>query len=45
MREAEITLRQVLDWAFFVEKHGSEVDWTWLSKLLEDYNMTVFLIS
>lgn len=28
---AEITLRQVLDWAFFVEKHTKEVDWVWLN--------------
>lgn len=24
---AEITLRQVLDWGFFVEKHTKEIDW------------------
>jgi len=26
----ELTFRQVLDWAFFVQKHGKDVDWEWL---------------
>lgn len=34
-----ISLRQLLDWAFFVEKHGKEVDWVWLENRLEDYGM------
>lgn len=34
-----INLRQLLDWAFFVEKHGKEVDWEWLEKRLEEYGM------
>lgn len=25
-----ITLRQVLDWAFFMRKHGRAVDWDWM---------------
>lgn len=37
-----ITLRQVLDWAFFVEKHGDEVDWNWLLPLLEQHHMKAF---
>ena len=32
-------LRQLLDWAFFVEKHGKEVDWNWLLKILEKFGM------
>ena len=36
---ANITLRQVLDWAFFVEKHTKEIDWEWLMRLLEVYHM------
>lgn len=36
---AELTLRQLLDWAFFVEKHGEEVDWAWLIGVLEDFGM------
>ena len=32
-------LRQLLDWAFFVEKQGKELDWEWLLKILEMYGM------
>lgn len=39
---AEITLRQVLDWAFFVEKHTKEVDWKWLLEVLEKFHMKEF---
>lgn len=39
---AEITLRQVLDWAFFVEKYNKEVDWDWMTELLEKYHMKDF---
>lgn len=39
---ANITLRQVLDWAFFVEKHTKEIDWKWLVGLLEKYHMKDF---
>lgn len=39
---AEISLRQVLDWAFFVEKHTNEVNWEWLVDLLEKYHMKDF---
>lgn len=39
---AEITLRQVLDWAFFVEKHTKEIDWKWLEGVLEKYHMKDF---
>jgi len=38
----EITLRQVLDWAFFVEKHNKEIDWPWLVDLLEKYHLKDF---
>lgn len=37
-----ITLRQVLDWAFFVEKHTKEVDWGWLMRKLEEFHMIDF---
>ena len=40
---AEITLRQVLDWAFFVEKHTKEVDWEWLDEMLVKYHMKEFV--
>ena len=32
-------LRQLLDWAFFVEKHGEEIDWKWLECQLEHFGM------
>ena len=37
-----LNLRQLLDWAFFWEKHGKEVDEKWLAGLLEKYHMTTF---
>lgn len=37
-----INLRQVLDWAFFAEKHTQEIDWKWLSGMLEKYHMMDF---
>lgn len=39
---AEITLRQLLDWAFFVEKHTKELDWNWLNGMLVKYHMKYF---
>ena len=35
----EMTLRQLLDWGFFVERHGKEVDWKWLDGVLEHYGL------
>lgn len=37
-----INLRQVLDWAFFVEKHGKEVDWKWLLEKLDEFGLRRF---
>lgn len=37
-----VTLRNVLDWAFFVEKHSSEVDWKWLMPIVDEYHMREF---
>lgn len=34
-----ITLRQLLDWGFFVKAHGKDVDWKWLERVLEKFNM------
>lgn len=39
---AVLTLRQVLDWAFFVEKQGKDVDWNWFLKVLEQYHLIEF---
>lgn len=35
----EISLKQLLDWAFFVEKHGIAVDWPRIEKMLEQFGM------
>lgn len=40
---AEISLRQVLDWAFFVEKHTEEIDWGWLNGMIEKFHMKDFV--
>lgn len=40
---SNITLRQVLDWAFFVEKHTDEIDWAWLNGMIEKYHMSDFV--
>ena len=37
-----INFRQVLDWAFFAEKHTNEIDWQWLTGVLEKYHMMDF---
>lgn len=38
-----ISLRQVLDWAFFVKKNTQEIDWKWLMDLLDEYHMIDFV--
>lgn len=39
---SSMTLRQLLDWAFHVEKHGEEIDWEWLELVLDKYHMRDF---
>ncbi len=39
---AEISLRQVLDWAFFVENQTKEIEWEWLLGILDKYHMRDF---
>lgn len=39
---AEMNLRQLLDWGFFVKKHTSEIDWKWLYQMLEQFKMKDF---
>lgn len=34
-----ISLRQLLDWGFFVMKHGKEVDWERIEDVFERFNM------
>ena len=38
----EMSIRQILDWAFFVKKHGKEVDWPWLLSVLKEYHLMDF---
>lgn len=37
-----ISLRQLLDWAFFVKAHGTDVDWLWLEDVLTRFGMMQF---
>ena len=37
-----ISLRQVMDWAFFVERHTKEIDWKWLQAVIDEYHMQDF---
>lgn len=39
-----MTVRQLLDWGLFVEKHTSEIDWDWLVRTLERFHMKDFFI-
>ncbi len=36
---SEISIRQLMDWAFFVEKHGHKVDWAWIDKVMEEFGL------
>lgn len=38
----EITLRQVLDWAFFIEKHGKDMDWNKMLAIYDEFHMREF---
>lgn len=37
-----MSLRQLVDWGFFVEKHTKEVDWEWLIGILKKFHMMDF---
>lgn len=39
----EISMRQVLDWGFFVEKHGESVDWQYVIGVLDEFGMRELL--
>lgn len=39
---SQMNFRQLIDWGFFWEKHGKDVDEKWLCGLLEKYHMTNF---
>lgn len=36
---SEITLRHLLDWAFFVKAHHDDIDWAWLDSILVRFGM------
>lgn len=40
---SEISLRQVLDWAFFVDKHTNVIDWKWLNEMVDKFHMKEFV--
>lgn len=35
----KVTIRQLLDWAFFVKMHSKDVDWNWLIDCLDKFGM------
>jgi hypothetical protein len=37
-----MSLRQLIDWGFFVEKHTKEIDWNWLIGVLKKFHMMDF---
>lgn len=37
-----VTLRQLLDWAFFMQKHGAEVDWSEILPYIESMGIARF---
>lgn len=37
-----MSLRQILDWAFFVEKHSASIHWDWLLEVLDRFRMMDF---
>ncbi len=37
-----LNFRQLLDWAFFMEKHGRNVDWDKLLPIIDSYHMNDF---
>lgn len=38
----EMSIRQLLDWGFFIKKHTKEIDWNWLLGLIEEYHLKEF---
>lgn len=37
-----ITLRHILDWAFFAKRYSDKINWEWLQRILDDYHMKDF---
>lgn len=40
---SSITIRQVLDWAFFAKRHTKEIEWEWLNQMLKEFHMMDFI--
>lgn len=38
-----ITLRHVLDWAFFVEANNTAIDWSWLTEVVTRFGLLQFM--
>lgn len=38
----EMSVRQLLDWGMCAQKHEKEIDWDWLSRTMDKYNLKVF---
>lgn len=38
----EMSIRQILDWGLFVEKHTKEIDWDWLTGLIKELHLNDF---
>lgn len=38
----EMLYRQILDWAFFIKKHGDKVDWNHLLPVLKEFHLQEF---
>ena len=38
----EMSVRQLLDWGFFVQKYSAAVDWEWLQEILRRFHMDGF---
>lgn len=39
----EMSIRQILDWGLFVQKHTKEIDWEWLWKKVNEFHLQEFL--
>ena len=37
-----ITMRQLLDWAFFIEKHNKEINWGWFLDKIKEFHILDF---
>ena len=38
----EVEMRQILDWAFFVQKNHDKINWDWLTGVFRQFRMTDF---